>query len=280
MKARERRCQICERAFRTVTSTRRNSPPPTSRPGRMPLPGIQAAASSVTITRPCAFAALSQGLCESHYGLWIRYRRLHLGAGQGWSSGPRPSPGRGPPRSRDAGWAAAARPCRTVADCAATTIGGGSKARTRTLTRRSGLAAEPVPARQPVLAAAAAPDAARVEFLYALQQRDTHGGDPTRRRCARPSARSLPFQPGRCGRGHGAGHADRQGSHQRSAPERTAEWEVGTAYDASAASTRRARGLGSADVASRSPGPVGRQPARTPEFAGLRRRYSWRGSRS
>ena len=84
MKAREQRCQICELAFQHSDLDSEEFAATYIPARQVAFPGIAAGRCIVGDDHaPCAFAALSQGLCESHYGLWIRYRRLHPGAGPG-----------------------------------------------------------------------------------------------------------------------------------------------------------------------------------------------------
>ena len=84
MKAREQRCQICELAFQHSDLDSEEFAATYIPARQVAFPGIAAGRCIVGDDHaPCAFAALSQGLCESHYGLWIRYRRLHPGAGVG-----------------------------------------------------------------------------------------------------------------------------------------------------------------------------------------------------
>ncbi|MBV9139792.1 MAG: hypothetical protein JO115_02520, partial [Pseudonocardiales bacterium] len=82
MKARGQRCQACEAALgasdlspsvfaATYVPVRRAAFPGTAS-GRC-IVGADAT--------PCVFAAFTHGLCQSHYGLWIRYQRQHPGAG-------------------------------------------------------------------------------------------------------------------------------------------------------------------------------------------------------
>src|SRR6185437_15765589 len=84
MKARGQRCQVCEPAFQ-------HSDLDTDEFAASYVPVRQAtflgtAAGRCTVGddhTPCAFAALSRGLCESHYGGWIFYQRHHPDAGVG-----------------------------------------------------------------------------------------------------------------------------------------------------------------------------------------------------
>ena len=157
VKAREQRCQICSWRSSTVTSTRRNSrhlhPGPAAA-----FPGIAAGRCIVVDEHSPSRSPLSLGLVRVALRPAIRYRRLHPGAGvrlEQWGTTiARP---RGLAEGCLVGRCGEA--LQTVADSAATTIGGGSKTRPRTLTP-SGLPDRARSCAPPVLAAAAAPDAA------------------------------------------------------------------------------------------------------------------------
>lgn len=81
MKARGQRCQSCDLAFRAgdLSPTEFDA---THVPVRMAaFPGT--AAGRCIVSRgetPCSFAVFTRGLCESHYGLWRLYERQQPGA--------------------------------------------------------------------------------------------------------------------------------------------------------------------------------------------------------
>lgn len=80
MKARGQRCQPCDLAFRAGDFDPAEFDA-TYVPVRRTFPGTAAGRCIVRREETCcAFAVLNRGLCQSHYGLWIRYDRLHPGA--------------------------------------------------------------------------------------------------------------------------------------------------------------------------------------------------------
>jgi integrase len=194
-KARGQRCQLCEAAFEHSTLDVQAFAATYIPTRQATFPGVAAGRCIVGDDHePCEFAALSQGLCESHYGLWIRYQRLHPGAPVGLQE-----------------WAATiARPrSAPVEGCVVGRCG-------EALQNGRGLCcyhyrrwkqdpdAEADPAlwarrQSPFLRAnqfslLRLHPMLRWEFLYALQQRDVHGGkiDPPSVRATIRSFADLP----------------------------------------------------------------------------------------
>jgi hypothetical protein len=80
MKARAQRCQPCDLAFRAGDFDPAEFDA-TYVPVRRTFPGTAAGRCIVRRDETsCAFAVVTRGLCQSHYGLWIRYDLRHPGA--------------------------------------------------------------------------------------------------------------------------------------------------------------------------------------------------------
>jgi len=80
MKARGQRCQPCDVAFRAGALSPSAFAATFLPTRRAAFPGTAAGPCMVSRDeKRCAFAAMARGLCESHYGLWRIYERRHPG---------------------------------------------------------------------------------------------------------------------------------------------------------------------------------------------------------
>lgn len=192
MKARGQRCQPCELALR-ASDRSPSAFAATHIPVRQTaFPGAAAGRCAVGNDQvPCVFAALSRGLCQSHYGLWIRYQRRHpVAVLEQWAqtrARPRTAPVDG------AWWRDAGRPCKADSGCAAITTANGNTTRPLTLTRQSGRGGR---ARSCVLISSPCCSYTRrcggSSFMPCSSATRT-AERSTRPRCARPFAHSLVY---------------------------------------------------------------------------------------